>query len=394
MNTILEKISNFFQRNIKLIVFNLLLVGIFFPITYQQVVIFKESDYQAHINLARNLLFTGKLFFGGTAIPHPLNAIGTIFFSQVFGFSLEYGQIIVILLSYALLGTVIYSQIKNITELSEDWKRMIISFGIIIAGPLFLLVGIDQKYYFGYTGFAIYHNPTIILLRPFAVLLWLVILKFSFSNINTGMRIFLGILVVILSTLAKPSYIICILPALGLVVLWRKIRSQPINVRIVLFGIFIPAILVLLWQYKLAFMGTRDTSVILAPFKVISWMSHKIVIKYLFSTIFPLSVTLFYLKRVFQDKAMMIAWIIFGIGSFYGYFLAEDGISIYSGNFLWSTHISLFVLFFQSVIFFLSQKPIGKYNNLTWIALWSIFGAQVVCGIIYYVHCFINPIYI
>ena len=37
---------------------------------------------------------------------------------------------------------------------------MIISFGIIIAGPLFLLVGIDQKFYFGYTGFALYHNPT------------------------------------------------------------------------------------------------------------------------------------------------------------------------------------------------------------------------------------------
>ena len=37
---------------------------------------------------------------------------------------------------------------------------MIVSFGIIIAGPLFLLVGIDQKFYFGYTGFALYHNPT------------------------------------------------------------------------------------------------------------------------------------------------------------------------------------------------------------------------------------------
>jgi hypothetical protein len=91
---------------------------------------------------------------------------------------------------------------------------------------------------------------------------------------------------------------------------------------------------------------------------------------------------------------MVIALVIFGIGSFYGYFLAEDGISIYSGNFLWSTHITLFILFFQSVVFFLSQKPLGKYNKLARIILWFVFCAQVVCGIIYYVHCFTNEVYI
>ena len=120
----------------------------------------------------------------------------------------------------------------------EVWKSMMISFGIIIAGPLFLLVGIDHKFYFGYIGFALYHNPTFILLRPFAVLLWLLIIKYLFSKINTGMGIFLGILVVILSTLAKPSYIICILPAIGLVVLWRKVRGQPINWCVMLFWFY------------------------------------------------------------------------------------------------------------------------------------------------------------
>jgi hypothetical protein len=394
MSTIVDKVRRFFQQNCRLIIFNLLLVGIFFPITYQQVVMFDESDYSAHINVARYILTTGKLSFDHWAIPHPLNAFGMIFFHQVLGLSLEYGEIIVILLSYALLGNIIYSQVKNITYIHEDWKSMIISFGIIIAGPLFLLVGIDHKFYFGYSGFALYHNPTLILLRPLAVLMWLFILKYSFSKINTGMGIFLGIIVVILSTLAKPSYIICILPAIGLVVLWRKIRGQSINWWFILFGLFVPAIIVLLWQYTLAFMGSRDASVILAPFKVISWMSHKIVIKYLLSIIFPLSVSLIYLKRVIHDRAMVIAWVIFGIGSFYGYFLAEGGISIYSGNFLWSTHITLFILFFQAVVFFLSQKPIGKYNILARIILYSIFCAQMACGIIYYVHCFTNPVYI
>jgi hypothetical protein len=394
MDTIVNKVRRFFQNNSRLILFNLLLVGIFFPITYQQVIMFSESDYLAHIYMARNLLLTGKLYTAGAALPHPLNAFGMIFFSQVFGLSLEYGEIIVILLSYALLGNVIYSQVKNLTDIREDWKRMIISFGIIIAGPLFLLAGIDHKFYFGYTGFALYHNPTLILLRPFAVLLWVLILKFSFSKINTGMGIFLGILVVILATLAKPSYTICILPAIGLVLIWRKIRGQTINWWFILFGVFIPAIIVLIWQYNLAFLGSRDSGIIIAPFKVIQWMSHKIVIKFLLSIIFPLSVSLLYIKRVIHDRAMMIAWVVFGIGFFYGYFLAEDGFSIYSANFLWSTHITLFILFIQSIIFFLNQKFNGKYNLLPRIILWSVFGGQIVCGIIYYIHCFFNVVYI
>jgi hypothetical protein len=394
MTTIVEKVRSFFQRNSRLIIFNLILIGIFFPITYLQVVMYEQSDYLAHINVARFILTTGKLSSEGSAVPHPLNAFGMIFYHLVFGLSLEYGEIIVILLSYALLGNILFSQIKKIKDFHEDWKSMIISFGIIIAGPLFLLVGIDQKFYFGYPGFALYHNPTILILRPFAVLLWLIILKYSFSKINSGIGIFFGILLVILSTLAKPSYTICVLPAIGLVLLWRKIRGQTINWWFVLFGLFIPAVIVLLWQYQLAFLGARESSIILAPFKVIRWMSHKIVIKFLLSIIFPLSVSIIYLKRVIHDRSMMIAWVIFGIGSFYGYFLAEGGRSLYSGNFLWSTDITLFILFFQAIIFFLSQISIGKNNTPARIILWLVFGAQVVCGIIYYIHCFTNQVYI
>jgi hypothetical protein len=394
MYTIVDKVRGFFLRNSKLIIFNLLIVVIFFPITYLQVVMYEESDYRAHINVARFILETGKLSFDGWAVPHPLNAFGMIFYHQVFGFSLEFGEIIVVLLSYALLGNIIFSQIKKITGFHADWKSMIISFGIIIAGPLFILVGIDQKFYFGYSGFALYHNPTINLLRPFALLLWLIILKYAFLKKNTRLGIFLGIILVILSTIAKPSYTICVLPAVGLIVLVQRIRGQTINWGFIFFGLFIPAIIVLLWQYQIAFLGYRDSSIIFAPFKVIRWMSHKIALKFLLSIIFPLSVSIICFKRVIHDRAMMIAWVIFGIGSFYGYFLAEGGKSFYSGNFLWSTDITLFILFIQAIFFFLSQISISKSNLSGRIFIWLIFGTQVVCGIIYYIHCFTNPIYI
>jgi hypothetical protein len=269
-----------------------------------------------------------------------------------------------------------------------------ISFGIIIAAPLFIFANIDHKFYFGYIGFAVYHNPTIILLRPLALVLWL----HTITNINNKVNfpiILSGFFVMVLATLAKPSYSMCLVPGIGLVILWQIIRQRKVNWWFMVFGFFLPAFLILGWQYLVTFQSeAQNTSIIFAPFKVIRWMSHKIVFKFLLSIIFPLSTSIFYIKRLIHDKAMMISWFIFGIGSFFGYFLAEGGKSIYNGNFLWSTQITLFILFFQSIIFLLNQKTTGNYSLLARIILWTIFGAQVIFGIIYYVHCFINPVYI
>ena len=390
-----ELIKRFFQNNAYLIVFNITLVVIFFPITFQQAIFFDTSDYAGHFNAASFILETGKFVYMNRVVPHPLLHFFILFFNQVFGFSIAYGAIITILLTYVLLGDVIYSQLIKEKASMAGWKGMLVSTGMIIAGPLFIYFFSDQLFYFGYIGFASYHNPTIILLRPLALILWILTAK-NILTLNLSIKYYIfGILTIVLASIAKPSYTICILPAIGLAILWQMVRKGKVNWSYTILAFFLPAFLVLGWQYVLTFQSqVRDSTILFAPFKVISWMTDKILQKYILSMIFPLSVSLVYFRKALRDRSMMIAWIVFGIGTIYGYLLAESGKSMYSGNFIWSTDITLFILFFQSVIFFIGQKTVCLPQKLISATLWSIIIAQVVFGIIYYIHCFINPIYI
>lgn len=278
----------------------------------------------------------------------------------------------------------------------NGWKGMLVTFGIIIAAPLFFFVFKDQHFYFGYIGLALYHNPTIILLRPFALILWLLTLNNFFRDKLIVWETVFGLVALIVVTIIKPSYTLCIFPGMGIVFLWQLFKRRKINWWYAIIVFFVPALLVLGRQYFVYFQNQvgGDSKIIFAPFKVISWMSDYILPKYILSILFPLTVSLIFFKKVLHDRAMVIAWLIFGIGTIYGYLLAQTGSAQYEGNFLWSTQITLFILFFQSIIFFLAQDVSKNRLRLTSIAIWSVLAVQVVCGIIYYVHCFIDPIYI
>jgi hypothetical protein len=355
---------------------------------------FDTSDYRAHINMARLFYESGSLVFNNLSLPHPLNHSLVIFFKQLFGFSFPISQVITTLLCYPLLANIVYAYVTKDHAAFRGWKGMLTAFGVTIAAPLFLLAGLDQKYYFGYSGYALYHNPTIILLRPLALLLWVVILKNLSQKAESITGIILSFILVIFSTLAKPNYTICIVPATGLFTAWQWIRRKKINWRYILFGLFLPAGLVLLWQYQLAFQGARDSKIILAPFEVIRWMSDYVALKFLLSVLFPLGVAIRYFQPAARDRGMVLAWITFGIGTVFGYFLAEEGKSLYSANFLWCTQITLFILFVQSIKFFVSQANLPNRVDVFRVLLWVVLFGQMICGIIYYIYCFNHPVYI
>jgi hypothetical protein len=122
MNPIIAKVRVFFIKNSSLIIFNFLVVFILFPITYLQVVINDQSDYPAHLLTAKMIIENGKFEYLGRIVPHPLFHFGIIFFKQIFNFSYMYGQIITILLSYTLLGTILYSRVLALIGPMNSWK--------------------------------------------------------------------------------------------------------------------------------------------------------------------------------------------------------------------------------------------------------------------------------
>jgi hypothetical protein len=159
----------------------------------------------------------------------------------------------------------------------------------------------------------------------------------------------------------------------------------------IMFGFILPTLAVLIWQFWLTYGSNDQSSIKYVPFGVMSFTSGWLPEKFLLSIIFPVLVTLLYLKDTLKDNRMLLAWFTLVFGSFYTYFLAEVGPRFSSGNFTWSGEIAMFVMFCVSTLFFLERI---KNNRLKTMLVGSVWLLQVLCGIGYYLHIMLKGSYV
>jgi len=108
--------------------------------------------------------------------------------------------------------------------------------------------------------------------------------------------------------------------------------------------------------------------------------------KFSLSILFPLVVYALYLKRACRNVHFNLAWLTFGIGAFYTYFVAESGWRFGHGNFTWSGQISLLILFISATVFFIAQNRPFKWS-IRMVACTYIFALHLLCGLYwYYLH--------
>jgi hypothetical protein len=266
---------------------------------------------------------------------------------------------------------------------------------LMLIAPITMLTWSSQNLYFVYIPSHIYHNPTQNVLKPFALLFFFAaLLVFQQpSSAQPKMRrlavVALAFVVGLCATLAKPSFSICLLPALGAVVLYRLYRRQPVDWVLLIFGIGAPVALVLGWQYLFHRSGMGGFA--FDPLRVVEHYSagtwHW---KFLLSIPFPLAVYLLYWREARKRLDLNLAWLTFSAASVYLYLLSEPR-DWTSANFWWSAQIALFVLMVISAIFFVRQ--IRAQPRWTWQAVVCalLFATHVVCGIVWYAAQFASP---
>ncbi|MCL4531090.1 MAG: hypothetical protein M1282_16995 [Chloroflexi bacterium] len=314
-------------------------------------------------------------------------------FNIFLGFSIQHAELISILLCVAFAAGILgwwfwpaFSK-ANISL----WQAVGIVLGISIAAPVSLLWFKDHAFYLGYVGIVSYHNPTIILLRPLALLQFIYALRGFTLPPPSKAEIFVAILLSLLSTFAKPNFAICLLPAIALIALFKIFRKETAHLTFLIFGFIAPTAMVLAWQFLMTYRGGDSSHVIFSAFGVMSTYSGYLLPKFLLSILFPLAVAILYWKQASHNLQLILAWLVFAFGSFFTYFLAESGPRFKDGNFTWSGEIALFVLFAVSTIFFLDiQKP-SRICRLTAEALWFL---QVAAGVIYYIFFTLHLLYI
>ncbi len=261
------------------------------------------------------------------------------------------------------LPVIIFALLKKTAKgLLPDVILGALALGLTIAGPI--TIWIDNPYMIGYVNSIIYHNPTLIALRLFVVPLSLLsmrtVTRRNYCNFNHRFFLLLAAAsIVMLATLSKPSYTIALLPGLVLYVIWQQLRGRQVDWTFLIWGLCIPGGIVLAIEYVYVFGSgfQHGGTIMFGPLKFMnSWIPNwRIPIQLVLSIVFPIGVYLLYFAEARRNLYLNISWTVFGIGAMYLYLLYQDGVGFKSGNFLWSTYSTVFVLMFASISFLIDQ---------------------------------------
>ncbi len=355
-----------------------------------------DTDYGSHIAFAIEFLKTRVL--NPAIISHPLLHLGLAVLYWLTRSQLDlYNALLIIQIAVQItIALILYFWIGPSAERKNwDWLRAAISFSFTFLGPVMLPALLDHRFYFGYIGLSNYHNPTIHLLKPFALLsLMLAIRSLEDRKANWG-TVFLSALLLSVSTWIKPNYALAVLPGLTLALLIRKLQKHSPDWRLFWFGFVLPGVINLGLQYYISYArGITGSGIILAPFQMEKSFSDWLLLKFLLSCLFPLIVLWLARARLLSDSALLAGWTVFLAGIAQNYLFAEAGARFSHGNFRWSGQIALFLLFAVTVRWLLLQvKRSGSPSKKARLIGWSAYGAQFLGGIAYYVYCLISVHY-
>lgn len=260
----------------------------------------------------------------------------------------------------------------------------LLTVGLLIAGPILLIDPGEGNTYFSYVWINVYHNPTILVLKPLALLVFLRVAPALISPPSISPQAWLTTTaLVVLCLLAKPNYLMSLVPALVLVVGWRLWRRQPVNVPLLGLGIILPTVAILGVQYLLTF-GTSEDGIAIAPFAMLrghEWTEVPVLaLALVLSMLFPLAVLAGYWQDARRDSVLGLCWLAFAAGLAQMYLLVETGSRAAHGNFLWGGQTTLFVLFVYSAVFYMRhwQPEKRRYNLL----IYTTAGLHVAFGVI------------
>jgi hypothetical protein len=377
------------------------------------------GDYPVHDELALRLIENPSDFFRNT--PHFLYHVFTaIMYLIVPGGDVYVAGVRVMVLAYlALIALIFWVMLQSYPNNQGDRRRPIILFGVTIALMLAVPISIitPDNLYLGYFFSHVYHNPTVNLMKPFALGLFLLALSLFGDATRIHWRWIPAYLAVTaLGMVAKPSFILSFVPALALITLyyllgdlrenWRSgsgsllqrlrwlLFSARINWAVLMLGIVFPAMAILVVQ---ALTWTSSGGISIEPFRTFfEWTLHydpnadkNLLLKLLMSIAFPLTITLLYARQALTHRMLNLAWINFILSAAYAYLLVDRTV-IAAGDFGWSAQMAVLLLYISAAQFLLQTLKNGMPDRGQRVRLalcLIVFGLHIISGIYwYYLH--------
>ena len=285
------------------------------------------------------------------------------------------------------------------------WMAITATCFLLLSHPVALLFPYDRHMYFGYIASNVYHNPSILILKPIALAHFVLLSMYLVDSVRyppTTGRVVALVFLTVLSIAAKPNYIIVLIPALILLVAFRFVYSREgfaNDLRMTVPGVFLPAGIFLLWQYNYFYVEGNKNEIRLGMFEVFESLSDlwTLLPKLVLSVAFPISVALVLKRDLLRRTDFQLAVLMLLFALIYSYSLVDTvaGQGAGSGNFWWSAQISSFILFFVCIKAYMSyiakddekigveSASVSKYVPVYVGVLHFVFGLAWYVGNVY-----------
>lgn len=272
-------------------------------------------------------------------------------------------------------------------------KSELISFLVLLVGPIYI-PWFNPNIYLGQGSPNTWHNPTNLIVKPFAVVCFFIIV-FLLDSIHKDRKIekgqFFGLSVfLLLSVLAKPSFLQGFIPGLGMYMVFFSIKEKfkYIKQYLLICLMFVPSVVWMMWQFIVAFYtGKQGAGIGIGWLEVLSRNSPNVAISMLLLLLFPVIYLITNISRIYRDTDIQLvicwevaAWLESAL--FY-----ENGKRKGSGNFGWAQLVSVFVLWVVIFIHFVKDvKEMGMDDKKELVknsVLFVVFLLHLFCGILY-----------
>jgi hypothetical protein len=266
---------------------------------------------------------------------------------------------------------------------------------------LYLSLGYSRIFYLGQLTPNVWHNPTVIFVMPFAVLLFFKSYELLFVNSTQhDQRILIHIaLLIAINALIKPSFLFTLLPSVFIFYFYNRIISENTHTKFIQLSPYLLGMLLIAAEYyaiyKLNYTSSAantivdaegKSSIVLAPFKVWKLYSSNLVIAVITSLFFPLIYFLVSKGGLFKDKIVQFAIMNFLIALSIWILFAEAGARESHANLLWQVVIAAYLLFFSLLLHFIKEVELNKLNQTSRRIIGGAFLLHFIWGVVYWLN--------
>lgn len=221
------------------------------------------------------------------------------------------------------------------------------AFALCFVMPFNIPGWLDHILYFGQSSPVVWHNPTNIIVKIFALLGFFITSDMLTAieekkKISRKQYISLSA-VVFLSVLAKPSFFQGFVPTLGLYILIHLIRTKFSRIRdyILICACFIPGFLVILFQFLISFyIGKESGGIAIGWLEILKEFYPSPLLQLFLTLVFPVSYILFNFKKYFKSVMARLSCLYVITSWLEAALLYEKGMRKMDGNFEWAVSLA------------------------------------------------------